>query len=128
MGIAAAVKKKATKKAVDYLKQFGIACAPVRKANPTKRKGAASPKRVSQITKKPPTKRLVKRRKANTEAGYFPNPNPKKKTEYLVQQLSPKAAGKWLFIASFNDSTHAMQYAKSMGRQHPAFAFRVVST
>jgi hypothetical protein len=45
-----------------------------RSKNPAPRLGTKRPRRVSQITKKPPTKRLVTRRKANTQAGYFPNP------------------------------------------------------
>jgi len=44
------------------------------KKNPAKRKGTTKPRRVSQITKRPPTKRLVARRRANVEPGYFPNP------------------------------------------------------
>jgi hypothetical protein len=42
--------------------------------NPAPRVGTARPRRASQITKKPPTKRLVKRRVVNTKKGYFPNP------------------------------------------------------
>lgn len=53
-----AIKKKTTRKA-------------------TARKGTAQPRRVSQITKRPPTKRLVSRRLANTAPGYFPNPTHK---------------------------------------------------
>ncbi len=45
-----------------------------RATNPAPRKGTASVKRPSQITGEAPTKRLVKRRKANTHEGYFPNP------------------------------------------------------
>jgi len=46
----------------------------IRYPNPAPRIGTARPRRVSQITKKPPTKRLVARRKRNTDEGYFPNP------------------------------------------------------
>lgn len=53
--------------------------------NPAKRKGTTKVNRVSQITKKKPTKRLVARRKANTEKGYFPNPTKKKKF-YIVHE------------------------------------------
>lgn len=42
-----------------------------KKAAPRKKKAVNA---VSQITKKPPTKRLKKRRAANTKKGYFPNP------------------------------------------------------
>jgi hypothetical protein len=42
--------------------------------NPAPRLGTKRPRRVSQVTKKLPTTRLVKRRKANIQPGYFPNP------------------------------------------------------
>lgn len=53
-----------------------------RAKNPAPRRGPAKPKRASQrahvtksgIESKTPTKRLVKRRTANTKKGYFPNP------------------------------------------------------
>ena len=45
-----------------------------RAKNPAPRIGTARPKRVSQITKKAPSKRLVARRRKNTDEGYFPNP------------------------------------------------------
>lgn len=48
--------------------------APAAKKNPAKRIGTKKPTRASQVTGKAPTKRLVKRRKANTTEGYFPNP------------------------------------------------------
>lgn len=53
--------------------------------NPAKRKGTAKPRRASQVTKKPPTKRLVARRVANVKPGYFPNPICDKITHALVQ-------------------------------------------
>jgi hypothetical protein len=43
--------------------------------NPAPRTGTKRPRRVSQITKKAPTTRLVARRRANSKAGYFPNPS-----------------------------------------------------
>jgi len=60
----------------------------VRQANPAPRIGTARPRRVSQVTKKPPTKRLVARRKRNTDEGYFPNPIDAKNTEfpYVIMQ------------------------------------------
>lgn len=42
--------------------------------NPAPRIGTKKPLRKSQVTKKPPTKRLVTRRKKNAKKGYFPNP------------------------------------------------------
>lgn len=52
-----------------------ISASKKRKANPAPRLGTTKPKRKSQVTGKPPTKRLVKRRKENTVEGYFPNPS-----------------------------------------------------
>jgi hypothetical protein len=43
-------------------------------SNPAPRHGTASPRRRSQITKAPPSKRLVLRRMENSKKGYFPNP------------------------------------------------------
>lgn len=60
--IVAAAKKPAVKRVT-------------RKANPAKRIGTKKPTRASAVTGKPPSKRLVKRRKANTAEGYFPNPS-----------------------------------------------------
>jgi hypothetical protein len=54
--------------------KYSLAGGDAYKPNPAKRKGTAKPYRRSQATKKAPTKRLVSRRKSNTEKGYFPNP------------------------------------------------------
>lgn len=59
--------------------------------NPAPRLGTSRPRRASQITKKAPTKRLVARRKANTQKGYFPNPTGRVFTHY-VSQTNPKSA------------------------------------
>jgi hypothetical protein len=59
---------------------------PKRLKNPAPRIGTARPRRVSQVTKKPPTKRLVKRRKQNTDVGYFPNPIKSARTE-IVEEI-----------------------------------------
>lgn len=45
-----------------------------RAKNPAPRIGTVRPNRASQITRTKPTKRLVSRRKRNTDEGYFPNP------------------------------------------------------
>jgi hypothetical protein len=58
-----------------------------RAKNPAPRTGTKRPRRVSQITKKAPTTRLVARRKANSKAGYFPNPMPAK-TDKFEHHLS----------------------------------------
>ncbi|HEY6020917.1 MAG TPA: hypothetical protein VIY48_13760, partial [Candidatus Paceibacterota bacterium] len=55
-----------------------------RSKNPAPRKGASKPRRASQITGKAPSKRLVRRRQANNEPGYFPNPT-------AVEHVSGKA-------------------------------------
>jgi hypothetical protein len=59
-----------------------------RRVNPGVRKGTAKPHRISQSTRGKPTKRLVRRRKANTKAGCFPNPRktaakPRAKTQIV---------------------------------------------
>lgn len=50
-----------------------------KKAVTRSRKTAAkrSVTRISQVTKRKPTKRLVSRRKSNSKPGYFPNPSTK---------------------------------------------------
>ena len=81
--------------------------------NPAKRKGTKNPRRVSQITKKPPSKRLVARRKANTEQGYFPNPKGKRERAefpFVVQEQAP--AGNWFDILGTKDKKRAFEFAK----------------
>lgn len=76
-----ATKAEAGNAMVEYdLKRFN---------NPAPRIGTARPKRVSQVTKKAPTKRLVSRRRVNSEPGYYPNPNVPE-VKYVVIQRSPK--------------------------------------
>lgn len=76
----------------DYVKQLLGEEKPKRAKNPAKRKGTAKPNRPSQITKKPPTKRLVARRKRNTDPGYFPNPGPVPKGATVLYIVKPKGA------------------------------------
>jgi len=62
------------------------------KANPAKRKGINAR---SQITKRPPSARLKKRRAKNVKQGYFPNPAPRvtqKQLQSLVDRIN-EAAG-----------------------------------
>lgn len=59
-----------------------------RAANPAPRIGTARPRRVSQLTKKPPTKRLVARRKKNTDQGYFPNPDIGRKHNPIADKIA----------------------------------------
>lgn len=64
------------KKSDLQLEREYISALGAEKKNPATRRGTSKPKRKSQVTGKPPTKRLVKRRIKNTETGYFPNPLP----------------------------------------------------
>jgi hypothetical protein len=110
-------------KTIDYLAQFGIGKAPVtRKKNPAKRIGTAKPKRVSQVTKKAPSKRLVKRRMKNTDEGYFPNPI---KLPFLVQVQNP-IDKKFRDVARFDFVDDAKTFARSLGRKNPSHVYRVV--
>lgn len=62
-----------------------------RKTNPAPFIGTSRPMRRSQITKKPPSKRLVKRRKKNRNQGYFPNPlKVNEWAKYSIYQSSTK--------------------------------------
>ena len=115
--------------ATDYLKKYGItvkpkrkaAAAAAKKANPAKRKGTSKPLRKSQITGKPPSKRLVARRKKNTVPGMFPNsikPSHKAKI-YKVQE---KVADTWVNVCMFEGRgktvpKRAVEYAKALHRQ-----------
>ena len=63
-----------------------------RKTNPAPRIGTKKPNRVSQITKAKPTKRLVKRRKANEVEGYFPNPSEIKRAHTSTAKQRSKGA------------------------------------
>ena len=61
---------KTKKLAIEAAKEAAI----VRTHNPAARIGTARPKRKSAATHAAPSKRLVRRRKANVKQGYFPNP------------------------------------------------------
>ena len=104
----------------DFVKEYLDGAKPKRKPvkarakNPARRKGTASPKRVSQITKKPPSKRLVKRRKVNTRAGYFPNPT--KESHYQVQIM---VGGKWKTISEHGREAHAVTSAHALAALIP---------
>lgn len=121
-------------KAAAYLKQFGIACAPVKrkvkaKKNPAKRIGTARAGRPSQITGKKPTKRLVTRRKTNTKKGYFPNPRKAhgKYTEmhFRVDMLNEKTK-RWNVMAWVADESLAKETAKKFHSVKPGASFRVM--
>ena len=96
------------------------------KKNPAKRIGTDRPKRVSQADKKPPTKRLVTRRKKNTEPGYFPNPEGKRKHAefpYYVQRKT--ASGGWTDSMGTKDKEAAFSFAKGFAKMHNV-AHRVI--
>lgn len=93
---------------------------PARKTNPAKRKGTTKPKRVSQITKKAPSKRLVARRKVNTAKGYFPNPAEISRAyaskETLPYKVQCKHGETWKTNAGFANELDAVGYAKSYAK------------
>jgi len=99
-----------------------------RKPNPTKRTGiskTAYVKRPSQATQSAPSKRLVKRRKANVVgSGRFPNPSKPKwafdagdadKNIYSVHAKHGKSYSK---IAEFKDYKKAVEYAEAYANAH----------
>lgn len=102
--------------------------AKTRKTNPArkvaakrgaKRKGTAKPNRVSQITKKAPSKRLVTRRKRNTDPGYFPNPHQKKLPYHVDVSKDPHLVvdgrgGVWHGVAEFEKKADAVKYAREL--------------
>ncbi len=110
-------------KTIDYLAQFGIGKAPVtRKKNPAKRIGTAKPKRVSQVTKKAPSKRLVK----NTDEGYFPNPVKKDSYPYKVQYTSDRKTGKWVEFSAHKKLNDAGIAARAVAGKNHKLTVRVV--
>lgn len=82
---------------------------PVRAKNPAPRVGTKRPRRVSQVTKKPPTKRLVTRRKANTKAGYFPNP--------ITYSVYANYERKKVYICNCDDLSYANAIALLLNRE-----------
>lgn len=99
------------REAENYIEQYEAQ----RMTNPAPRIGTARPRRLSQITKKPPSKRLVKRRMKNTDVGYFPNPLAvSEKAKYAVYQTSAKGVE---MIAMFADWKTADATAK-LYQQH----------
>lgn len=97
-------------------------------ANPRKRRAPRGPSRKglkapSQITKRAPTKRLVRRRKVTKSAqargmrGFFANPSPAMPFEVF-------ANGKC--IARFPTKNSAIQYARAYHTMHPAQTVKVL--
>ena len=74
-----------TPRVVDEITDYVHGIGAERFPNPATRKGAARPRRVSQATKRPPTKRLVERRQANVKKGYYPNPTVERITHCVLQ-------------------------------------------
>ena len=100
----------ATKKDLAFEHFMGVS------ENPKKRKAVSAK---SQVTGKPPTKRLKKRRAKNTEPGYFPNPahshdiklSDIEQLKYFVQE---KTSSGWLAIGAFHELEDAKEYATLM--------------
>jgi hypothetical protein len=92
------------------------------KGNPATRKGTTKVYRKSQVTKKPPTKRLVARRKTNVKKGYFPNPS--KKYPFEVQFMVHTGGGedreKWATILATHSELYALDLANMLAK-HPSY-------
>ena len=113
--------------------------APKRKTAARAQKAAVGyVNRVSQVTKKPPTKRLKKRRTINlqTPRGVFPNPAPRLVTkapkpakEITVEQSLDKK--NWTIFARFPDTPdggkNAIEYAKAYSIKEPYLHLRVMT-
>lgn len=98
-----------------------------RQSNPRPRIGAKRPTRASSATGKAPTKRLVKRRKANTVKGFFPNPKvrvfnkskgAKGKVGYAVHSASQPYYNAIAWFSSLSDAKEiAQEAADRTGKQ-----------
>ena len=92
----------------------------VRRAkNPAPRVGTKKPMRKSQVTKSPPSKQLVKRRKKNTETGYFPNPevhhrmSKKRPTMKIIRpEFHVRTKKDHAIIRSFSSMVEAERFAQ----------------
>ena len=101
--------------------------APKRKTQArTQSRAEAYVNRPSQVTRKPPTKRLKVRRTKNLRIpeGAFPNPKERAKT-YKVETLN-STSGKWRRVATFEKLTDAKEYANAYVRAKTTVAVRVV--
>jgi len=109
-----------------------------RGTNPAPRIGTAHPKRKSEATKKTPTKRLVARRKRNTDEGYFPNPlesqvhrtRTKKNVNHPINfpyavQYKNTGSGEWHSLSAFKELEKAKEYAAAYANAHPYMYVRV---
>ena len=118
------------------------------KKNPVKRKTQARTQsaaedyvyRQSQVTKKAPSKRLIKRRAINlqTQRGVFPNPAKREKQIIVEYELSGQNFAKrnrgmygWKELAAFPDtpegSENAIQYAQAYHKIAPHLRIQVVT-
>lgn len=113
----------------------------VKKAAPAKKRTTrgknALINRVSQLTKKKPSARLVARRKKNLSSprGVFPNPmaaasvmrRPKAQAnfrEYVVEKATENSP--WVQVAHFQKLPDAKEYANALSVKHPAAYIRVL--
>jgi hypothetical protein len=92
-----------------------------RKPNPTKRTGISKStyiKRPSQATQSAPSKRLVKRRKANVVgSGRFPNPSKRDSFLYVVH-VADIQGNPVYDVAKFREKKLAVEYAKAYAHAH----------
>ena len=101
--------------------------APKRKTQArTQSRAEAYVNRPSQVTRKPPTKRLKVRRTKNLRIpeGAFPNPKERAKT-YKVETLNSSTT-KWRRVATFEKLADAKEYANAYARSKNTVAVRVV--
>jgi hypothetical protein len=93
--------------------------------NPAKFLGTSKPRRRSQVTKRPPSKRLVSRRMSNTKRGYFPNPvdgklysRPSKSGRMKTYCVELKKSHGWTTEGIFPTKEKAFEYARALDRKH----------
>lgn len=124
---------------VDVAKKFLFVFKDDRATNPRPRIGTKRTKRDSERphgvgkgkTSKSPTARLIKRRKANTEEGYFPNPafikNPShaKINDLKYEVMASGDGKKWEIVAVFRDPKEAVKYAEWLSKREPSFHIKV---
>ena len=103
------------------------------KKNPAPRIGTAKPKRKSQVTGKPPTKRLVARRMANAKKEFFPNPISKLGKDWFVfavqQTQNPgfnSVNNPWLNVAWSHSKERATQTANALFKDNNDFSIQIV--
>lgn len=98
-----------------------------RKKNPSRRKGTTKVHRASQATGKAPSARLVKRRRKNTDTGYFPNPaHAKVHNLHYEVMAQDKDFPTWLTLAVFAHESEAKHYAYDFAKRMKKYAVKVI--